>query len=199
MKRNEVTKCLLCNTQLNVQITWKALLTNAFPKTICLECEQTFELYENTTEEVLSLYQYNNAMKDFLHRYKFMHDVILAKVFRTEIHEKLSKSSATIVPIPLHSERQKERTFAQVDELLKASKISYEHFLEKTTTDTQVGKTRQERLAMPQFFKLIQNCKNKDILLIDDIYTTGATIQHARNLLLESGAKSVRAFTLIRG
>ncbi|SOB91004.1 competence protein ComFC [Ureibacillus xyleni] len=199
MKRNEVSNCLLCNSTLNQQITWKALLTNAFPKTFCIDCEQKFEPYENTSDQILSLYQYNDAMKDFLHRYKFMHDIILAKVFREQIHKHLSKTRATIVPIPLHPAKLKERTFAQVDELLKAAHIPYEHFLEKTTTETQVGKTRQERLATSQFFKLVKECKNKEILLIDDIYTTGATIQHAKSLLLESGAKSVKAFTLIRG
>ncbi|RKQ14567.1 ComF family protein [Ureibacillus endophyticus] len=199
MKRNEVTNCLICNAPLNHQITWKSFLTNAFPKTICTECEQKFVPYENTSKEVISLYQYNDAMKDFLHRYKFMHDVMLAKVFRAQIHEQLSKTHATIVPIPLHPTKLKERSFAQVDELLKAAHIPYEHFLEKTMTDTQVGKTRQERLATPQFFKLIKNCKNKEIILVDDIYTTGVTINHAKNLLLHSGAKSVRAFTLIRG
>ncbi len=199
MKRNEVTNCLLCNAPLNHQISWKSILTNAFPKTICTECEQKFEPYENISDEVISLYHYNNMMKDFLHRYKFMHDVILAKVFREQIHQRLSKTDATIVPIPLHPTKLKERSFAQVDELLKAAHIPYEHYLEKTMTETQVGKTRQERLATPQFFKLIKNCKNKEIILMDDIYTTGVTINHAKNLLLEYGAKSIRAFTLIRG
>ncbi|TSI07334.1 ComF family protein [Lysinibacillus sp. BW-2-10] len=203
MKRNEVPNCLLCNAPLNEQMTWKYLLTNAFPRTICSECEQKFEPYQNQqNQEVTSLYKYNDAMRDFLHRYKFMHDTLLAKVFRDKIHEHLAKSKAIITPIPMHPVKLKERTFAHVDQLLKEANIPYQHFLEKTTTETQVGKSRQQRLATEQFFKLKEspeNIKNKDFLLIDDIYTTGTTMNHAKNVLLKAGAKSVKAFTLIKG
>ncbi|HEY4622489.1 MAG TPA: phosphoribosyltransferase family protein, partial [Solibacillus sp.] len=39
--------------------------------------------------------------------------------------------------------------------------------------------------------------KDKDILLIDDIYTTGTSMQHAKNALLEAGAHTVNGFALI--
>ncbi|MDM5332427.1 phosphoribosyltransferase family protein [Ureibacillus composti] len=201
MKR-EVTNCLLCNVPLNEMVTWKTLLTNAYPKTICKDCENKFEPYPPTGEgEVMSLYQYNEAMKDYLHRYKFMHDVVLAKVFRNQIHKALNKMDAAIVPIPMHPVKLKERTFAHVDELLKAANINFEHFLDKITLETQGEKTREERITTPQIFKLKvspDKVKNQNILLVDDIYTTGTTISHAKNLLLEAGANSVTAFTLIR-
>lgn len=202
MKRYEVANCLLCNMPLNESVTWQTLLTNQFPRTICMECEDKFEPYENTADEnIVSLYKYNNQMKDYLHRYKFMHDVILAKVFRYQIHRHLSKKKTTILPIPMHPQKLKERTFAHVDELLKEANITYEQYLEKITTEIQGGKSRQQRINVPQIFKLKQNVElqNKDILLVDDIYTTGTTIQHAKQLLLNAGAKSVTAFTLIRG
>ncbi|MFJ8234663.1 ComF family protein [Ureibacillus sp. NPDC094379] len=201
MKR-EVTNCLLCNGQLNEMITWKTLLTNVYPKTICKDCEIKFEPYPPTgEEEVMALYQYNGAMKDYLHRYKFMHDVVLAKVFRDQIHKALTKKDASIVPIPIHQVKLKERTFAHVDELLKVANINFEHFLDKITMETQGEKTREERISTPQIFKLKvspDQIKGKNILLVDDIYTTGSTISHAKNLLLEAGASSVTAFTLIR-
>lgn len=139
-------------------------------------------------------------MQDYIHRYKFMHDVILAKVFREEIHHYLYKRKEVIVPIPMHPEKLKERTFSHVDELLKEANISYVHYLEKMTTETQGEKSRKERLNIPQIFKLKENLpiKNVEILLVDDIYTTGTTIRRAKELLLASGAKSVKAFTLIR-
>jgi len=201
MKR-EVTNCLLCNAPLNEMITWTTLLTNAYSKTICQDCENKFESYQlSGGEEVLALYHYNEAMKDYLHRYKFMHDVVLAKVFRDKIHKALTKKEAIIVPIPMHPVKLKERTFAHVDELLKAANIKFEHFLDKISMETQGEKTREERITTPQIFKLKvspDKVKDQDILLIDDIYTTGTTISHAKNLLLETGANSVKAFTLIR-
>ncbi len=203
MKRHETENCLLCNSPLSEGITWRLLLTNVFPKTICLECEQKFERYEppQQDDELVSLYKYNDMMKDFLHRYKFMHDVILAKVFRDKIYEHLSKTKEIIVPIPIHPNKLKERTFPHVDQLLKEANIPYEHYLEKISAETQVGKTRQQRINAPQLFKMSRDddIKDKEFLLVDDVYTTGTTILHAKNMLLEAGAKKVRAFTLIRG
>lgn len=202
LKRNEVTNCLLCNVVLGENPTWAMLLTNKLPRTICSECEGKFGLLEHPTEkDVTSLFKYNEIMKDFLHRYKFMHDVLLAKIFRGKIYEELSRTKALIVPIPMHPLKLKERTFAHVDELLKAANIPFQHHLEKITTETQGGKSRQERLNTPQIFKLTEdaNVKNKDLLLVDDIYTTGTTMNHAKNILLDAGAKSVKAFTLIKG
>ncbi|MFC7685733.1 ComF family protein [Ureibacillus sp. GCM10028918] len=202
MKRYEVQNCLLCNGPLDEPVSWKMLLTNQFPRTICLHCEEKFEPYgaQADVESLISLYKYNNQMKDYLHRYKFMHDVLLAKVFRHEIHHHLSKKKAIIIPISLHPEKLKERTFSHVDELLNEANIPYEHYLKKLTTESQAGKTREERLNAPQIFALKESHypQNKDFILVDDIYTTGTTINQAKKILLDAGAKSVTAFTLIR-
>ncbi|SOC34951.1 ComF family protein [Ureibacillus acetophenoni] len=200
--KKEIYNCLLCGTPLNENVTWKSLLGSDYPDTICSDCEGELEpVTESDSHEIISLYQYNDKMKDYLHRYKFMHDVILAKVFRNQIRKHLYKRRETIVPIPIHPEKLKERTFAHIDELLKAADLSFKQYLEKITTETQGEKSRDERLNTPQLFKLKQNVdmKNKEILLVDDIITTGTTIQHAKNLLIQEGAKSVKAFTLIRG
>ncbi|MEK9197477.1 ComF family protein [Ureibacillus sp. 179-F W5.1 NHS] len=201
MKRFEVRNCLLCNTPLNEPVTWKLLLTNHFPKTICFDCEKKFEPYENKDKTVISLFRYNNPMKDYLHRYKFLHDVILAKIFREQIHMYLSKQKAVIVPIPMHPLKLKERTFSHVDELLKEANVPFTHYLEKITTETQGGKSRQQRLKAPPIFRLKNgmDVKGKDFILVDDIYTTGTTIQHGKKVLLDNGANCVTAFTLIRG
>lgn len=200
MYRNEFEFCLLCNKLLIEQKSWKNLIASSFSRTICPQCESKFEPYESKDKDIISLYRYNEAMKDYLHRYKFMKDVLLAKVFREQIHEALKNRKEIIVPIPIHPIKKKERTFAHVDELLKESKIPFQHLLEKKTNETQGKKSRQERLNTPQLFKVKENAdiKNKDILLVDDIYTTGTTIKHAKNLLLQAGANQVNAFTLIR-
>lgn len=202
MKRYEVSKCLLCNRRLHEAANWKTLFSNQFPKTVCLHCEEKFEPCDaNVNDKSLtSLYKYNDQMKDYVHRYKFMHDVLLAKVFRHQIQQHLAKKKAIIVPIPMHPEKLKERTFAHVDELLKEANVPFEHYLKKITSDTQGGKTREQRLNAPQIFTLKENVEpgNKEFILVDDIYTTGTTIKQAKEILLDAGAKSVAAFTLIR-
>ena len=83
------TLCLLCSQSLPSAISWEILLTKQFQSTICDQCSARFEYSSTDT----ALYQYNDAMKDYLHQYKFLQDVALAKVFRQELlarfkHEK---------------------------------------------------------------------------------------------------------------
>ncbi|HWL26681.1 MAG TPA: ComF family protein, partial [Ureibacillus sp.] len=65
--KKEIYNCLLCGAPLNEQVTWKWLLGNEYPKTICLECENEFQSVvdrinqsEVDSIEVRSLYQYND-------------------------------------------------------------------------------------------------------------------------------------------
>ncbi len=200
--QQKITHCLICERSLQFTFGWKELFKRELPKMICESCEKKFQRIETQEEEgTVSLFHYNETMKDFLHRYKFLHDILLAHVFNQVLQQHLKHEKSIIVPIPMHVDSLKKRTFAHVDELLKAAHIPFEHHLIKITGEQQSLKSRQERLQTPQLFEIIEHSKirNKNILLIDDIYTTGTTIQHAKRALKEAGAMEVRAFTLIHG
>lgn len=197
-----ILHCLLCERELMQSFGWKELLLKTLPKTICQRCEQCFQPVEQQQEEdVISLYHYNEAMKDFLHRYKFLHDVVLAHVFNQVLHERLKREKRSIIPIPMHPENLVKRTFAHIDELLKAANIPFEHHLRKLSNEQQFSKTRDQRLQTPQLFDVItpEGIRGEDLLVIDDIYTTGTTLAHAKKALMQAGAKSVHGLTLIRG
>lgn len=197
-----IQHCLLCDRELHQNIGWKELLLKTLPQTICPRCEQRFKRIEHQQEEgVVSLFHYNEAMKDYLHRYKFLHDILLAKVFNKVLHEQLIKETRLIIPIPMHPENLRLRTFAHIDELLKAANITFAHHLRKLSNEQQSLKTREERLKTPQLFEVINpiTIKDKNLLVVDDIYTTGTTLNHAKKALLDAGAKTVDGFTLIHG
>ena len=195
-----IMNCLLCERELQGGIGWKELLTAVLPKTICQRCEQRFErVTQQLRADVVTLFHYNEAMKDYLHRYKFMYDVVLAHVFNREISAHLKRESRLIIPIPMHPESLKQRTFSHVDEWLKAANIPFAHHLTKQSSEQQSKKTRQERLATVQLFEVKDPAaiKDKNIVLVDDIYTTGTTFEHAKKALLEAGAHTVEGFILI--
>ncbi|WP_342575008.1 ComF family protein [Solibacillus sp. FSL K6-1781] len=197
-----ISNCLLCDRELHQNIGWKELLLKTLPQTICPRCEQRFQRIEQQQEEdIVSLFHYNEAMKDYLHRFKFLHDVLLAKVFNKILHEQLKNETRLIIPIPMHSENLRLRTFAHIDELLKAANIPFTHHFTKLSTEQQSLKTREERLKTTQLFEVINPnaIKDKSLLVVDDIYTTGTTLNHAKKALLEAGAKTVDGFTLIHG
>jgi len=189
--------CLLCSQLLKASVSWKSLLIKQFTPTICTRCTARFE----QSQSVTALYQYNEAMKDYLHQFKFLQDVALAKVFRQELYARFDKEKAMILPIPMHPIKQQERTFSHTNELLKAADIPYIQLLEKTTTETQGSKNREQRLRAAPLFRLKEgaNVEHKDYLLFDDIKTTGTTLQHAADVLMQAGAKNVQYFTLIEG
>ncbi len=191
------TLCLLCSQPLQSAISWKILVTKQFQPTICDSCSARFEYSQTAT----ALYQYNAAMKDYLHQYKFLQDVALAKVFRQELHGRLKNEKATIIPIPMHPLKQKERTFSHMEELLKAATIPFIQLLEKTTVETQSSKNREQRIQAAPLFRLVPDAhvEHKEYLLFDDIKTTGTTLQHATEILLNAGARNVKSFTLING
>lgn len=190
--------CLLCAQYLRSGISWGNLLEGAKKKTICDECRKKFleSPYEN------SLYLYNEPMKKFMQQFKFHKDVRLAFVFADAIHKRFQYETIDcVVPIPMHKMRQKERTFAHVDELLISAKIPFEHMLEKITMDYQSLKTREERIRSTDIFRLKEGAfvQGRNIVLFDDIETTGTTLEQATHILLNAGAKSVKKITLIVG
>lgn len=199
-----MTDCLLCDKRLIATPSWKSLLGLDQRTIICLDCSKKFQQAEikeedTTLDKVTSLYIYNEAMKDYLHQFKFLQDVALAGVFANELRSALSKE-AIIVPIPMHEENRIQRTFAHVDELLKSASVPYTHLLEKTGTDSMGVKSKKQRLAMKPLFTLKQQVTitQGTYILVDDIYTTGTTLRHAAKVLKEAGATRVEAVTLIR-
>lgn len=196
--------CYLCLKPLKRRLTWKQLIMYEQQAVICPTCHSKFELVkpeEQKSPDIQALFHYNEAMRDFLHQYKFFKDIVLKDVFRTEIAKALKNTDAVIVPIPMHPEKIKTRTFAHIDELLKAAGIPYTHLLEKISIESQSSKSKVEREQSAQLFQLKPNSiiENRPHILIDDIVTTGTTLKHAKAILTAAGAPSVKAFTLIQG
>lgn len=140
---------------------------------------------------------YNDAMKAFLHQYKFLQDAALSTVFAADLNSALKKEMAAVVPIPMKRENLKERTFAQVDLALEAAELPYVHLLHKTG-GVQGKKNRAERMAAEELFAWNGKAVPKRIILVDDLYTTGTTMRHAAKVLEEAGAEEIRLFSMIR-
>lgn len=196
--------CLLCEARLTTLPSWQAFLNVAKEKIICESCSKSFERADSIDKtlylsSITSLYLYNEAMKNYLYQFKFLQDIALAAVFQKELKVAL-KDQQNIVPIPVHREKRIARTFGQVEALLDYAQIPYEDKLEKRNQIVMSEKTKSERLAMAPLFQLQSavQIKPQTYTLVDDIYTTGTTLNHAAKVLREAGAKDVRAVTLIR-
>ena len=219
-------KCLLCGQTMKAVLTFSSLLLLKNDDTcLCSDCDSTFERIgeencPNCMKTGLStkckdcqlwckegievsheaIFSYNQAMKDFFNRYKFDGDYMLRKVFATILSENLKKyKSYDFVLIPLSPERYAKRGFNQVAGLIEAAGLSHQDILGKREEKASSSKNRSERLAteLPFFIKDGVTVPKK-ILLIDDIYTTGATVNRVKSMLENAGAEEVRTFSLVR-
>ena len=219
-------KCLLCGQTMKAVLTFSSLLLlKNDASCLCLDCDSTFERIgeeycpncmktglstkcqdcqfwckEGVEVSHRAIFTYNQAMKDFFSRYKFDGDFLLRKVFASFLSEELKKyKEYRFVVIPLSPERLLERGFNQVEGLVEAAGFSFKDILGKREESASSSKSRLERLAteIPFFIKDGISLPKK-ILLIDDIYTTGATVNRVKRLLEEAGALEVKTFSLVR-
>ncbi|CAI2574935.1 Putative ribose-phosphate pyrophosphokinase [Apilactobacillus kunkeei] len=222
--------CLLCNKTLGYDISLSFLLSfkSLIKKYVCEECLSRFERIDKTRiceacgrqmdkmgicndcqkwhrlgDDFVneSIFKYNDAMKDFMHRYKFVGDYQLRMIFQNEIRKKIRKE-LVVVPIPISSETKKERGFNQVIGLLGDVEYVSALIVNKKHKTRQSTLNRKERIHNQQVFsideKAISKIVNQNVLLVDDIYTTGTTIRHAATVLRQNGVQHVFGLTLCR-
>ena len=218
--------CLLCGQTTKNDLTFSHLLLFKNENNyLCSDCGSTFEKIgedycpncmkidvstkcqdcklwckEGIRVDHKAIFTYNQAMKDFFSQYKFDGDFLLRKVFAPVLAEELKKYRGYhFVVIPLSPKRLLERGFNQVEGLVEAAGFSFQDLLGKREEKASSSKNRSERLAteIPFYIKTEEPLPKK-ILVIDDIYTTGATVNRVKRLLEESGALEVKTFSLVR-
>ena len=173
---------------------------------VCHDCErwQQKPEWEGILLSNRSVYAYNRQMQEMLARWKYRGDYVLRDAFadewRRQFKQTFNKSlrkKAVLLPVPLSTERLRERGFNQAQALAELAGLPVEMALARHHGEKQSKKTRQERLSSENPFYLLRPVQIP-VILVDDIYTTGITIRHAARLLKENGCPEVYAFTLAR-
>ncbi|MBP7821742.1 MAG: ComF family protein [Saprospiraceae bacterium] len=117
----------------------------------------------------------------------------------------LYKDIDVLIPVPMHPKKEHERGYNQANLIAEgisnSSGIPWtsKMLLKSKATTSQTKKGRLERSEnVEDVFCIAKkaNFKAKNVLLVDDILTTGATLEHCASLILDDGAKSVSLATL---
>jgi len=168
--------------------------------TLCNECAGG---REHAFRRARALYDYRTAAKS-IYRMKYGGRQEYAEYFGEEMARGLGEYIRAIhpdglVPIPLHRTRYRRRGYNQAE--LLAKKIGermqlpvYDRLLVrvKNTVPLKEQNLKERQNNLKKAFLVSQNdVKLKTILLIDDIYTTGTTVDEAAVALLEAGAEAV--------
>jgi competence protein ComFC len=155
---------------------------------------------------------YEGALKEAIHRFKYGGVFPLARVFGDLLQPVLYVLAGdypidVMVPVPLHISRLRERGFNQafllVKELSKRTGILYqERVLRKIkdTPDQITLKKRERRKNLRGAFQVQDQeaIEGKAVVLVDDVYTTGATVNECSRTLMAAGAKQVAVLTVAR-
>lgn len=189
-----------------------------------LEAEAKFQIDQVDNQEYffenhLYIFKYEGIIRKLILNYKFNEKSFLYKTFvnfliKNEKFFKILKSYDTIIPIPISSKRMNERGYNQseligneiVKNLLEKEKslkiecitsclIKQKNIVEQSKLNKE---QRQKNIQGVYKLKNKEKLVNKKILLIDDIYTTGSTVNECCKILEEANPRKIDVFTIAK-
>lgn len=182
-----------------------------------LEKQAKFEIEEKQKnnfyfQEHLYIFEYQGMIRKTMINYKFndksyLYKTIVNFLLKNKKFFQILKSYDTILPVPISSKRRKERGYNQSEliakEIAKKTGIDYNNqCLFKTKNIVEQSKlNKEERQKNIQGVYEIRNkpiLENKQILLVDDIYTTGSTVNECSKMLSQAEPKKIGVFTLAK-
>ncbi len=184
-----------------------------FDKLVCLKHQG------KNLDGLFCAVQYNNALvKKLIHKFKyepFLKNLKEPLAFLIISHFLLSENEnifgkpneSFFIPIPLSKRKQKSRGFNQSEEI---AKILSDFFkvpllvgnlkkIKNTSPQIELSKEkRQENVKNVFELKNPEQVRNKTIFLIDDVFTTGATMEECASVLKQAGANQVLGIAVAR-
>ena len=179
------------------------------PDFICGACRATNVFFDRA---VATAY-YEHVLQEAIQQFKFKHKTglgkHLAQIMITHLSEELALSQYhAILPVPLHKIRQRHRGYNQSAILAKHISqycqipLMVNNLIRIRDTDSQsLLKGRKARQAnVKNAFRVTypDTLRDRHVILVDDVLTTGATVNECSKTLKEAGAKSILVLTLSR-
>lgn len=174
----------------------------------CRECHA----HEFAFDSARSAGTFDGLMREAIHAFKYHYHLVLADplaelMVRCFPNTQLGGDVDLLIPIPIHRSRETERGFNQSVELARrlgralSLPVDTRALAKPRKTRHQVELSEQERAAnLEGAFAVVdpRSVAGKRVLLIDDVFTTGATVNEGAKVLRAAGAASVNAYTLAR-
>ncbi len=194
--------CVQCMTQLP-QTNFASIENNAIEKIFYgrIPIEAATSLY---------FFSKNTLLQHLMHQLKYKNNPDVGEYLGKQLGIAMQKSNRFtnidgIVPIPLSKKRLQKRGYNQAAKICDgiAEQLQIPVFegltIRQRDNETQTNKTRQERWENMQNVFVVENSttiKNKNILLVDDIITTGATLEVCANELKKATNAKISIATL---
>lgn len=173
----------------------------------CARCLETEPAYTRAR----SLYRYEGGVRDAIHALKYHRDfsVIpdLARLLAAGIQTHLPEPETLhLVPVPLHPGKLRQRGFNQSHELARALRRllpaltlwPHLHRIKNTETQTHLSAAARRRNVQGAF-KPARSPAPERTLILDDVMTTGSTVDACARALRRAGSRDITVLTLARG
>lgn len=192
-------KCFKCGRQLEQE-----------EDEFCHKCVSEWHEYE----QGMSLLVHNDSARKMLYDLKYSNLFDNADFLALETALRLGKRiislrTDAVIPVPLHKKRKRDRGFNQAEilsekiikdiEILSGVRLHYDNQILVRHHNTKPQKELKEekrRINVKDSFSLTMDCCYKRVLLVDDIYTTGSTIDECARALKNGGASEVCFLTM---
>ena len=164
-------------------------------------------------DKQIYIFLYKDIIRKLILDYKFREKSYLYKIFSEIIikNEKICrilKSYDIIIPVPIHKKRKKQRGYNQSELIARDIAFEIENLkIENKVIIKNINNKQQGLLNKTERIKNVKNVyqienvekiKNKRIILFDDIYTTGSTVNEISRILKQNGAKEILVVTLAK-
>ena len=166
----------------------------------CQKCKSRTSLHA-----LICISDYAETARELVHKMKYGPSRTSAEAIARAMYEKafsIEIPGLIVSYIPSSPERIRERGFDHAryiaQSYAKLSGFTLSKLLERTNRKHQVGASRKTRLTqMHDVFKAVEQIP-ENVLLIDDVYTTGATLESAAKALKKAGTKHVYGLVFAR-
>lgn len=179
---------------------------------ICSDCRGRKVYYD----EVRSVFHYSDVIRDLIHSFKFNERRNIASEladFTIKKYSRYIEKTDFIIPVPLHNKREYERGYNQAylysRSITKRIKKKITNNIVKRIKNTHSQSQLDERDRIKNIrdafkvtrkgLKFIKKNLDKCFLVIDDVFTTGSTINELCRILKNAGIKKILVLTAARG
>ena len=161
-------------------------------------CIESVDLDKNTVK----IYYYDEYLQGLIYQFKGCFDIELKNIFLERYVRELNLfyKGYYVLPAPSFEEDNLKRGFNHVKEIFGSLKLPMLDILVKTEKFKQADHNYVERKNIAKYLALKEKeiLKNKNILIVDDIYTTGSTIRSIISLLKDSGVKKIKILVICK-
>jgi len=190
---------------------------------LCQTCETKLQIHKKGRiitvfnkyfDELLYLYNYEGVVRNAIIKYKFNEKAYIYKTFALEmlkcerVYTKLLLCDI-ILPVPIHKDKKIERGYNQSELICRflAKKTNKEYNnkillkYKSNLTQSELNKSQREKNVLGVYKinpKYLQYIYSKNVVLIDDIYTTGSTVNECSKVLKRAGVNKITVLTIAK-